>query len=148
MELKDPELRGLFANESMVQQFQGSAYYALKLSESQKTKKKIFDLCLDGNGGWHSKHDRHKSVAERDGSLLWYYFRYFVHNEAAIKKVVGYLVESPISTTLSDDFVLIHYYWSGSDGKPKLPEKFGVKTERRGKTVLEALKDAAQEPAR
>ena len=86
-------------------------------------------------------------MAGRDGSLVWYFSRYFVHNEAAINKVVGYLVEAQNSTTLSDEFVLIQYYWSGSDGKPKLPEKFVVKTERREKTVIKALKDAAQEPA-
>ena len=148
VELRDPELRSVFANDTMVQQFQGSAFFVLTLWDLQKSKDKIFDLCLDGNGGWRSKQDKHKSVAGKDNSVEWYYFRYFVHNGSAIKKVVGYLVHSQESTTLSADFVLIRYYWRGSDGQPKFPEEFLVKAERRGKTVLKALKDAAQQPVR
>ena len=68
VELRDPELRSVFANDTMVQQFQGSAFFVLTLWDSQKSKDKIFDLCLDGNGGWRSKQDKHKSVAGKNNS--------------------------------------------------------------------------------
>ena len=106
-------------------------------------------MCLDGNGGWHSKHTKHKSVAGTDNSVECYYFRYFVHNVATIKKVVGYLVHSKESTTLSADSVLIQHYWRGSDGEPKFLEEFPTEAERRGENgTASDTADAAQQHVR
>ncbi|OQV25255.1 putative dCTP pyrophosphatase 1 [Hypsibius exemplaris] len=116
-----------YVNDSMPNQFQGTAFAVVRLNDLQKADAVDF-LRDDGNGGWKQSRTGSGQIWNADLSTSKPFIRIYYRSDTAagFKRIVSYFVPSVTSRDVEGNFAVVMYYWS--DGK--IPQPFVCKKQR------------------
>ncbi|GAV04044.1 hypothetical protein RvY_14384-2 [Ramazzottius varieornatus] len=125
--LSDEEVLDQYANDTMPNQFQGTASAVVRLSDAQKADAVDF-LRDDGNGGWKQSRTGNGQVWNMDLTESRPFIRIYYRSDTAagFKRIVAYFVPNVASREVAANFAVVMYYWS--DGK--IPQPFTCKKQR------------------